>query len=87
MEYGLALVALLGATYALTAGRLAGLSISSAFAYVVIGTGDASSVDLRALRRAARTVLAPTDAAWASRSLRINGCRCAYGGSSASRAG
>ena len=37
MEFGLALVALLVAAYALVAARLERLSISSAFAFVVIG--------------------------------------------------
>jgi sodium/hydrogen antiporter len=89
MEFGLALVALLVAAYALVAARLERLSISSAFAFVVIGIllseeflgilalepeaesvkmiaeitlalvlfGDASSVDLRALRRDAGPVI------------------------------
>ena len=89
MEFGLALVALLVAGYSLVAARLERLSISSAFAFVVIGIlvsedflgilaldpeaetvklvaeitlalvlfGDASSVDLRALRRDAGPVV------------------------------
>jgi len=89
MESGLALMALLVAGYALVAARLERLSISSAFAFVLIGVllsddflgilalepeaesvkliaeitlalvlfGDASSVDLRALRRDAGPVI------------------------------
>jgi NhaP-type Na+/H+ or K+/H+ antiporter len=89
MEFGLALVALLVAAYSLVAARLERLSISSAFAFVVIGIlvsedflgilvldpeaesvkliaeitlalvlfGDASSVDLKRLRRDAGPVV------------------------------
>jgi sodium/hydrogen antiporter len=89
LEFGLALVALLVAAYALVAARLERLSISSAFAFVVIGIlvsedflgilvldpetesvkliaeitltlvlfGDASSVDLKGLRRDAGPVV------------------------------
>jgi sodium/hydrogen antiporter len=89
MEYGLALIALLVAGYALVAARLQRFSISSALAFVVIGIlvsddflgilalepeaesvkliaeitlalvlfGDASSVDLHALRRDAGPII------------------------------
>ena len=89
MEFGLAIVALLVAAYSLLAARLERLSISSAFAFVVIGIlvsedflgilalepeargvklvaeitlalvlfGDASTVDLKGLRRDAGPVV------------------------------